>query len=134
MALRQGIAVTAAVNQHGEMMPVGAINEKIEGYFRSCEIVGLDGHQGVLIPHRNRRHLMLDRKVIEAVRQGRFHIYTAERAGEGLELLTGRPFGALDAAGAYPPGSLLGQAQKTLQDYRRACQQSGPHKLVRRSK
>jgi predicted ATP-dependent protease len=134
MALRQGIAVTAAVNQHGEMMPVGAINEKIEGYFRSCEIVGLDGHQGVLIPHRNRRHLMLDRKVIEAVRQGRFHIYTAERAGEGLELLTGQSFGELDAAGAYPPGSLLGQAQKTLQDYRRACQQSGPHKPGRINK
>ncbi|MDP3708494.1 MAG: AAA family ATPase [Polaromonas sp.] len=132
MALRQGIAVTAAVNQHGEMMPVGAINEKIEGYFRSCEIVGLDGHQGVLIPHRNRRHLMLDRKVVQAVSQGRFHIYTAARASDGLELLTGRSFGALDAAGVYPPDSLLGQAQKTLQDYRRACQLSGPHKPGRK--
>jgi predicted ATP-dependent protease len=134
MAIKQGIAVTGAVNQYGDMMPVGAINEKIEGYFRSCETVGLDGHQGVLIPHRNRRHLMLDRKVVQAVAEGRFHIYTAERAGEGLELLTGCPFGALDAAGAYPADSLLGQAQKTLQDYRRACQQSGPHKPGRINK
>ena len=77
---------------------------------------------------------MLDRKVVQAVAEGRFHIYTAEHAGEGLELLTGQPFGALDAAGAYPAGSLLGQAQKTLQDYRRACQQSGPHKPGRINK
>lgn len=95
MAINQGIAVTGAVNQHGDMMPVGAINEKIEVYFRSCETVGLDGLQGVLIPHRNRRHLMLNRKVVQAVAEGRFHIYTAERASDGLELLTGHSFGAL---------------------------------------
>jgi len=122
--LQQGIAVTGAVNQRGEMLPVGGINEKIEGYFRSCELMGLTGQQGVLIPRRNRRHLMLDRRVVAAVAQGRFHIYTAELASEGMELLTGLPFGEL-GAGGYPPDTVLGRAQKTLQDYRKACQASG---------
>ena len=134
LALKQGIAVTGAINQHGQMLPVGAINEKIEGYFRSCETVGLDGSQGVLIPRRNRRHLMLERKVVEAVTQGRFHIYTAEHASEGMELLTGMPFGELGPMGTYLPDSVLGQAQKTLQGYRRACQLSGQHKPLRKPK
>jgi predicted ATP-dependent protease len=134
LSLKQGIAVTGAVSQHGQMLPVGGINEKIEGYFRSCETVGLDGSQGVLIPRRNRRHLMLERKVVEAVTQGRFHIYTAEHASEGLELLTGMPFGEMNSAGVYPLDSVLGHAQKTLQDYRRACQLSGQHKPERKHK
>ncbi|MBX3637470.1 MAG: AAA family ATPase [Rubrivivax sp.] len=121
LPLRQGIGVTGAVNQHGEMLPVGAINEKIEGYFRSCEVLGLDGRQGVLIPSRNRRDLMLDPRLVEAVAQGRFHIHAAERVGDGMELLTGWPFGTLGARG-YPPDSVLGRAQATLQDYRRACE------------
>lgn len=120
LALKQGIAVTGAVNQHGEMLPVGGINEKIEGYFRSCELLGLDGHQGVLIPARNRRHLMLDPRVVEAVAQGRFHIYTADLASQGMELLTGLPFGHLDGQ-TYPRDTVLGRAQRTLQEYRQSC-------------
>jgi len=124
LPLRQGIAVTGAVNQHGEVLPVGGINEKIEGYFRICATAGLDGNQGVLIPQRNRRHLMLERKVAEAVAQGLFHIYTAEHASEGLELLTGLPAGIANDAGNYPRDSVLGHAQRTLLAYRRACQAS----------
>lgn len=130
LPLRQGIAVTGAVNQHGEMLPVGAINEKIEGYFRSCELLGLDGQQGVLIPHRNRRHLMLAPRLVEAVAAGRFHIYTADLASDGMELLTREAFGALGPQG-YPPQTVLGRAQRTLQDYRRACQASTAHKPPR---
>jgi predicted ATP-dependent protease len=121
LPLRQGIAVTGAVNQHGEVLPVGGINEKIEGYFRICETAGLDGSQGVLIPHRNRRHLMLERKVAEAVAGGLFRIYTVEHASEGIELLTGLPAGVPNEVGSYPLGSVLGHAQKTLQSFRRAC-------------
>lgn len=130
--VRQGIAVTGALNQHGEMLPVGGINEKIEGFFRSCEMMGLTGQQGVLIPRRNRRHLMLDPRVVEAVAMERFHIWTAETAGEAMELLTGLPFGALDTSGNYPEDTVLGRAQKTLQDYRRASQATA--KPARRSK
>jgi predicted ATP-dependent protease len=127
LPLKQGIAVTGAVNQHGEVLPVGGINEKIEGYFRICVTAGLDGSQGVLIPHRNRRHLMLERNIVEAVEQGLFHIHTAEHAGEGMELLAGCPFGTADEAGSYPRDTVLGNAQRTLLAYRRACQISGHH-------
>ncbi|WP_114968731.1 Lon protease family protein [Rhodoferax ferrireducens] len=134
LPLRQGIAVTGALNQHGEVLPVGGINEKIEGYFRICETAGLDGRQGVLIPQRNRRHLMLERKVLDAVSQGLFHIYTAEHVGEGMALLTGcvSGMGAV-AAGGYPHDSVLGRAQKTLQAYRRACQQADHPKAKRKN-
>ncbi len=121
LPLKQGIAVTGAVNQHGEMLPVGGINEKIEGYFRSCELLGLDGHQGVLIPARNRRHLMLDANVVQAVAQGQFHIYTADLASDGIELLTGMRFGTLQGPD-YPADTILGRAQRTLQSYRQACE------------
>jgi predicted ATP-dependent protease len=118
--IRQGIAVTGAINQHGEILPVGGINEKIEGYFRCCERLGLDGHQGVLIPARNRRNLMLDEAVVQAVAQGLFHIYTANEVGEGMALLTGLDFGQ-PCALAYAADTVLGRAQKKLEAFRRAC-------------
>lgn len=121
LPLRQGIAVTGALNQHGEVLPVGGVNEKIEGWFRVCEAAGLDGSQGVLIPARNRRHLMLEPRVAEAVAQGLFHIHAASHVGEGIELLTGIPVGELSAAGRYPHGSVLGYAQDSLLAFRRAC-------------
>ena len=124
LPLRQGIAVTGALNQHGEVLPVGGINEKIEGYFRSCERLGLDGGQGVLIPRRNRRNLMLSPRVVEAVVAGRFQIFTADHASDGMALLAGRDFGTLGPQG-YLPETVLGRAQRTLQDYRRACERVG---------
>jgi predicted ATP-dependent protease len=132
LPLKQGIAVTGAINQHGEVLPVGGINEKIEGYFRICTTAGLDGSHGVLIPQRNCRHLMLERQVIEAVAQGLFHIYTAEHTSEGIELLTGLPAGMMNKAGNYPRGSVFGCAQKNLLAYRRACQSAEYPKTVRK--
>ena len=133
LPLKQGIAVTGALNQHGEVLPIGGLNEKIEGYFRVCESAGLDGSQGVLIPHRNRRHLMLERKVVDAVAQGVFHIYTADHVSEGIELLTGVSAGIVNATGIFPRDSVLGHAQKTLQAYRRAFQSSEHQKEGRKS-
>ncbi len=131
LPLKQGIAVTGAVNQHGEMLPVGGINEKIEGYFRSCTLLGLDGQQGVLIPARNRRHLMLHASVVEAVAQGRFHIYAADLVGQGMELLTGVPIGELNAY-EYPSQTVLGRVQRTLQNFRQACERPRPATTPRR--
>ncbi|MBP6219678.1 MAG: AAA family ATPase [Limnohabitans sp.] len=122
--MQQGIAVTGAVNQHGELLPVGGINEKIEGYFRSCESLGLTGDQGVLMPRRNLRHLMLDERVVQAVTAGRFHIHVADTASEGMALLTGMRFGVL-GLGGYDADSVLGRAQKTLQRFRHACEHLG---------
>jgi predicted ATP-dependent protease len=132
LPLKQGIAVTGAVNQHGEVLPVGGINEKIEGWFRVCEAAGLDGSQGVLIPARNRRHLMLAPQLAAAVAQGRFHVHAADHVSAGIELLTGVAAGEPDAAGYYPHGSVLGHAQDALLAYRRAVQQQEHTKPPRR--
>lgn len=121
LPLKQNIAVTGAVNQNGEILPVGGVNEKIEGFFRTCKTQGLDGTQGTLIPRRNRHHLMLSQDVVDAVAHGQFHIYTADHASEGAELLMGVRFGQELKGGTYETGSVLALADKTLQAYRRAC-------------
>lgn len=89
LPIKQGIAVTGALNQHGEVLPVGGLNEKIEGYFRVCKDIGLDGTQGVLMPKRNMRHLMLSDEVINAVKNGQFHIATMNNVSEGVFHLMG---------------------------------------------
>ncbi|HSI38397.1 MAG TPA: AAA family ATPase [Methylotenera sp.] len=89
LPIKQGIAVTGALNQHGEVLPVGGLNEKIEGYFRVCKDIGLDGKQGVLMPKRNMRHLMLSDEVIDAVKNGQFHIATMNNVSEGVSHLMG---------------------------------------------
>jgi predicted ATP-dependent protease len=89
--LRQDIAVTGSVNQWGEIQAIGGVNEKIEGFYDICRVLGLTGSQGVIIPQSNVRHLVLRRDVIDAVAAGRFHIYTVRTIDEGLEILTAGP-------------------------------------------
>ncbi len=132
LPIAQGMAVTGALNQHGEVLPVGGINDKIEGYFEACLAAGLNGKQGVLIPSRNRMHLMLDRRVIDAVEQGMFHIHAVEHVNSGMQILMGADAGEPDAEGNYPHASVLGRAQKTLQAYRRACWASEHPKPARK--
>ena len=122
--LKQSIAVTGALNQYGEVLPVGGINDKIEGYFKLCEKIGLNGEHGVLIPHHNRQHLVLDYKIMEAVEKGLFAIYTMEHVTQGLELLTGCPAGLTEQSRSmgYSPDTVLGYAQRALLVFRRACQ------------
>ena len=102
----QSLAVTGSVNQHGQVQPIGAVNEKIEGFFDICRARGLDGRQGVLIPASNVQHLMLRDDVIEAVRAQQFHVYAIETVDQALALLTGLPAGEPDAAGNYPAGTV----------------------------
>jgi predicted ATP-dependent protease len=129
LPLPQGIAVTGALNQHGEVMPVGGINEKIEGYFRVCRRLGLDGSQGVIIPAANRRHLVLHDEVLQAVAQGMFHIHTMSHVLDGIEHLTGMLVGAADENGNYRPETVLGRVQRTLEIFQRNCK--GPRQFVR---
>jgi lon-related putative ATP-dependent protease len=113
--LSQSIAVTGSVNQRGEIQPVGAVNEKIEGFFDVCRARGLTGRQGVLIPETNLRHLMLREDVVDAVRQGTFHIHAASTVDEGLEILSGRPAGERSEPGTpFPPGSFNAAVEQTL--------------------
>jgi len=112
--LTQAIAVTGSVNQRGEIQPVGGINEKIEGFFDVCRARGLDGLQGVLIPEANTRHLMLREDVVEAVRDGRFHVWAVSSVDEGVEILSGIRAGAPGADGAYPPDSFNAAVARAL--------------------
>ncbi|WP_373499857.1 Lon protease family protein [Desulfococcus sp.] len=114
--LKQTLAVTGSVNQHGVVQPIGGVNEKIEGFFDVCRARGLTGEQGVVIPAANVPHLMLRRDVIDAAGAGRFHIYPVETIDQGIEILTGLPAGAPDGAGKYPPESFNGRVFARLMD------------------
>jgi lon-related putative ATP-dependent protease len=104
--IRQSMAVTGSVNQFGQVQAIGAVNEKIEGFFDICAARGLTGEQGVLIPAANVKHLMLRRDVVEAAEHGRFQIYAVENVDQAIALLTGVPAGDADASGNYPEGSV----------------------------
>ena len=114
--LKQCFAITGSINQFGEVQPVGGVNEKIEGFFRLCAARGLTGEQGVIIPRANVINLMLDERVVEAVREGRFHIYAVRQADEALSLLVGEPAGAPDAQGRFPEGSVNARVVERLKD------------------
>jgi lon-related putative ATP-dependent protease len=103
--LKQSIAVTGSVNQRGEIQPVGAINEKIEGFFDVCRARGLTGTQGVIMPRANCEHLMLREDVVEAVKQNQFHVYAIEGIDQGIELLTDLRAGECDEQGDYAEGT-----------------------------
>ncbi len=106
LPLKQNLAVTGSVNQRGEIQPIGGVNQKIEGFFRVCRAKGLTGDQGVLIPYQNIRNLMLREEVVDAVREGKFHVYSAKTIDEGIEILTGIPAGDRQSSGAYPEGTV----------------------------
>lgn len=96
--IRQDLAVTGSANQRGEVQAIGGVNEKIEGFFQVCKIKGLNGKQGVIIPKSNTDHLMLHENVIDAVKQGKFHIYAVSNIDEGIEILTGKDSKIIDKA------------------------------------
>ena len=103
LPLKQSLAVTGSVNQFGQVQAIGAVNEKIEGFFDVCNGRGLSGEQGVLIPAANIKHLMLRRDVVAAAAEGRFHIYPVENIDQAMEILTGVAAGEPDAKGMLPP-------------------------------
>ena len=128
LPIKQSLAVTGSVNQHGEVQAIGGVNEKIEGFFDICKARGLTGGQGVLIPKANAANLMLRADVVEAVAEARFAIYPVATIDEGIELLTGLPAGTRDAAGAYLEGSanrLVEERLTSFAEARRAFAREG---------
>lgn len=103
--IKQNLAVTGSVNQHGQIQAIGGVNQKVEGFYDICKQRGLTGNQGVLIPKSNITHLMLRRDVIESVKTGKFHIYPVDHIDEGIEILTGIKSGEKQADGSYPANS-----------------------------
>jgi lon-related putative ATP-dependent protease len=114
LPLRQDLAVTGSVNQHGVIQPVGGVTRKVEGFYEACKTKGLAGTQGVLMPASNREHMMLCTEVVEAVQAGQFHVYTMETLDDGLELLTGMPAGKPNARGEYSEETVHGAVQRRL--------------------
>jgi predicted ATP-dependent protease len=126
LPLKQSLAVTGSVNQHGVVQAIGGVNEKIEGFFTLCAHGGLTGDQGVIIPGANVRNLMLQQEVIDAVRAGTFHIYAVGTIDEGIEILTGVAVGVADADGIFPAGSVNARVSQTLHGFARSMHAFGP--------
>ena len=116
LPLKQNIAVTGSVNQNGEIQPIGGVNQKIEGMYDVCRVLGLTGDQGVLVPRRNLRNLMLRDDVVEAIKEGKFHIYAVNTVDEGMEILTGRAAGERSADGTYPRDTINDLVDRRLRE------------------
>ena len=120
MPINQAIAVTGSVNQKGQIQPIGGVNEKIEGYFQICQVRGLDGSHGVMIPVQNVDNLQLSDEVIEAVKNKKFHIYAVSTIEEGIEVLTGVPAGTKDKDNHFPAGTINYLVYEKLKKYAEA--------------
>ena len=118
--LRQDLAVTGSINQKGEIQPIGGVNSKIEGFYLTCKTRGLTGKQGVIIPEKNRKALMLKKEVIEAVKKGKFNVYAIKTVDEGLELLTGMKAGELLEDGKFKAGSFNEKIRTKLEKFNEA--------------
>jgi predicted ATP-dependent protease len=116
LPLRQDIAVTGSVNQKGEIQPIGGVNQKIEGFFDVCRAKGLTGKQGVMIPHLNIDDLMLRKDVVEAVKQGKFHVYPVKTIDQGIEILTGVEAGERLEDGRFKEGTVNALVDKKLRE------------------
>ncbi len=114
--IKQSYAITGSMNQHGEVQPIGGVNEKIEGFFEVCKLNGLDGKHGVIIPKRNLINLMLKKEVTTAVENGKFNIYSIDNVEDGIEVLTGMQPGVLQPDGTYPEGTFNYLVAKRLKE------------------
>jgi predicted ATP-dependent protease len=123
LPIRQEIAVTGSVNQQGDIQPIGGVNEKIEGFFDVCRVLGFTGKQGVIIPAENIEDLMLHDDVIDAVARGQFQILPVSTVEQGIEILTGVKAGARDATGAFEPDTVFALVDKRLREWATALKQ-----------
>ena len=115
--IRQSLAITGSINQHGQVQAIGGVCQKIEGFFEICKARGLTGEQGVIVPKANVKDLMLHHDVVEAAEAGKFFIYAVDHVEQALELLTGLPAGRPNADGIYPEESVNYRIQLRLAEW-----------------
>ncbi len=137
--LKQSLAITGSINQNGEVQPVGGIPYKIEGFFKVCKIKGLTGDQGVIIPESNVDDLVLDSEVIEAIKAGKFHIWTVKNVDEALEIATGKRAGKMNEKMNYEKGSVNYLVVKEIERISKMEEKSekkkvGKHKPTKRKR
>jgi len=113
--IKQGIAVTGSIDQKGDVQAIGGVNQKIEGFYEVCKAKGLTGKQGVIIPESNVENLMLKEEVVEAIKKGKFTVYSVRNVDEGIEILTGIKAGKRLKSGKFPKDSINGRVQARLE-------------------
>jgi predicted ATP-dependent protease len=127
----QGIAVTGSASQKGEIQPIGGVSHKIKGFYDICKAKGLNGRQGVIIPRKNVRNLMLEQEVVDAVGEGNFHVWAIDTIEEGLELLTGMSAGRRLPDGTYPEDTVLRKVDEQLDKMAKMAKEFGEKKKER---
>jgi lon-related putative ATP-dependent protease len=125
LPVQQGIGVTGSVNQRGEVQAIGGVNEKIEGFFEICSMLGLSAEQGVIIPQSNTSNLMLNEKVVEAVKAGQFHIWPVSTIAEGIEILTGVPAGNVKENGKFQDNTVFGRVDHRIREFAETLEEAG---------
>ena len=120
--INQGIAVTGSVNQKGEIQAIGGVNEKIEGFFKVCQSRGLTGDQGVIIPRANIKNLLLKDEIVQAVKNGAFHVWAVDNIEDGLYILTGQKCGLRHKDGSYTKNSIFEKVRLRLVDFAKQTQ------------
>jgi lon-related putative ATP-dependent protease len=132
--IKQNIAVTGSVNQKGEVQAIGGVNEKIEGFFEVCKAEGLTGQQGVMIPESNVQNLMLKEEILDAVKEGKFHIYAVNTIDQGIEILTGTKAGARQKDGTFEKETVSYVVDKRLREMAEKLREFPPSLMEERKK
>ena len=122
--LRQDLAMTGAIDQLGNIQPIGAVSEKVEGFYEVCRDMGLTGNQGVVIPRANVGDLMLNPELMDICAAGKFHVYAIDTIQQALQLFTGWKIGIADSDSDYPKGTLLNLAKSKAFDFWKMTSQS----------
>jgi predicted ATP-dependent protease len=123
--IRQDLAITGSINQKGEVQPIGGVNVKVEGFHDLCRVAGFNGSQGVIVPARNVKNLMLREDVVKSVAEDKFHVYQVSSVDEALELLTGVPSGERGKDGSYPDGTVHNLIDKKLSEMAETMRHAG---------
>jgi predicted ATP-dependent protease len=134
LPLRQDVAVTGSINQHGDVQPIGGVNQKIEGFFDVCDRLGLKGHEAVVIPAQNTGDLMLREDVVAAAAEGRFTVHTVKTVDDALEILTGLSAGTAGVDGTYPADSLNGRVERGLEELAERAHQLSDERIAAASR
>ncbi len=127
--IKQSFAVTGSINQKGQIQPIGGVNEKVEGFYDVCKAKGLNGEQGVIIPHQNVKNLMLKKEVVQAVKDKNFHIYPIETVDQAIELLTGKEAGRRGSTGKFKTGTVNYLVDKKLKGFAEEYRKFGRQNL-----
>jgi predicted ATP-dependent protease len=134
LPIKQNIAVTGSVNQKGEVQAIGGVNEKIEGFFEVCKARELNGKQGVMIPESNVQNLMLKEEIVDAVKEGKFHIYAVKNIDQGIEILTGVKAGEKQKDGSFEKETVNYKVDKHLKEMAEKLREFSPFLIEEKKK